>query len=608
MKKNKVKKYIFIVVDIVVIVFSVVLAALLRFEFSIPEYFFDQYTVFFIIIACATVALSVAFDCYSGIWQYFGFSDMIKQLFVAGVTFALLFTIKFTDIFDVSGSITVLYCSIFFVLSCAVRGIPRFHRWFVREASKVSGHKKRVLIAGAGSAGAMLGKHLLDTRGERLYPVGFLDDDKSKHGMRICGIKVLGEIEDAVKFVDELHVDELLIAMPSAGRHDMTAVFEKLSLANLPTKIFRNAVNVEDFNAGVNEKFKEVSIDDLLFREPVHVDTELNRSFIDGKTVLVTGGAGSIGSELCRQVLRNGCAFLVIYDISENEMFKLNEELKINYEGRFVTCMGSIRDAHRTHIVLGKYKPEIVFHAAAHKHVPMMEVNPFEAVKNNIFGTMNVLEHAIIHDVRKFVFISTDKAVNPVNIMGVSKRVCELIINTMSSGQTECVSVRFGNVLGSNGSVIPLFKKQIAEGGPLTLTHRDMTRYFMTIEEAVSLVLSAGASFTGSELFVLDMGEPVRIFDLATTLIRLSGKVPGRDIKIKEVGLRDGEKLFEELRLDSETVKKTDHKKIFSLICTPVDKQKLFAGIEKLEALLEAQNDVAGLKDVLFDMTRVSDV
>ncbi|MFI3324885.1 MAG: nucleoside-diphosphate sugar epimerase/dehydratase [Clostridia bacterium] len=348
----------------------------------------------------------------------------------------------------------------------------------------------------------------------------------------------------------------------------------------------------------------EINIKDLLFRDPIVTDSSLNKEFIKDKIVLVTGGAGSIGSEICRQILKNQAKFLLILDINENGLFDINEELKDEYECKYITLLGSVRDCERLRIIFETYKPELVFHAAAHKHVPMMEINPFEAIKNNVVGTHNLVKQATKSECKKFILISTDKAVNPTNVMGATKRICELIVKGYSNGKTEMVAVRFGNVLGSNGSVIPLFQKQIASGGPVTITDKNMTRYFISISEAVSLVLSAGAFAKGSELFVLDMGQPVNIYDLAINLIKLSGFRPFKDIDIKVTGLRPGEKMFEELNLSSEIVDKTTHEKIFVIQDNGVTKEYICDKINILTKLVQEQKDGDKLREVLFAIVK----
>lgn len=598
------KKIIYIVLDIPIVIISLVGAALLRFDFILPVTYYSYILESIPIAVIFTLFFGLVFGTYNNMLSYFGFTEIFKQFTVSISVGAVFFVIKLMQNVQISGSITVLYCGIFFLFSSAIRGVPRFQRYLLTIHAMQVGDAKKVLVIGAGKAGAMVIKQFAENQEDGFFPIGILDDDKSKHGQKIAGVKVLGSIDQTSSYAKLLNAKEILIAIPSASEEQMMMIFDLVAKANLPTRIFQSAIDIQNYRAGNKNALKEISIEDLLFRDSVEIDNSLNREFIWGKTVIVTGGAGSIGSELCRQILNNEAKFLVIFDINENGLFELNEELKDEFSGKYITCMGSVRDEKRLKFVFEKYKPNIVFHAAAHKHVPMMEINPFEAVKNNIFGTRNVIETAIENKSDKFILISTDKAVNPTNIMGATKRVCELLAQEYSNKDTEMVAVRFGNVLGSNGSVIPLFKKQIAKGGPVTVTHKEMTRYFMTIPEAVSLVLSAGAFAKGSELFVLDMGQPVKIYDLAVNLIRLSGFRPFEDIDIKEVGLRPGEKMFEELKLTSEIVDKTSHKKIFVMKDAGYGTEKNKNGINELLKLVDSQIDEEKLKDTLFEIIK----
>ena len=345
------------------------------------------------------------------------------------------------------------------------------------------------------------------------------------------------------------------------------------------------------------------TIENILFRNSVKSDMTEIKAFISGKVIMVTGGAGSIGSELCRQALEFECELLIIFDIDENALYGIGEELKDKFDGgRYKLCLGSIRDVPRLNEVMKTYKPYMIFHAAAHKHVPMMEENPFEAIKNNVVGTINVINACIQHNIKKFILLSSDKAVRPVSIMGATKRIDELIVKSMSGRGPELAAVRFGNVMGSNGSVVPKFQSQIANGGPVTLTHKNMKRYFMTIQEAVSLVLTAGLFAEGGEIFVLDMGRPVRIRDLAADMIRLAGYEPGVDIKIEITGIRPGEKLYEELFLNDETVDKTSHKKIF--ILKGENAQNFDVQLEKIIDIAKREQDEKLLREVLFDLVK----
>ncbi|MFI3226593.1 MAG: nucleoside-diphosphate sugar epimerase/dehydratase [Clostridia bacterium] len=594
----KIKKYIYMILDIPVIVFSLFFAAALRFDFQIPTHYYEYILNMMPVSIISVTVFGVCFGAYNNILKYFGFSEIFKQLIVSMCMGMVLIVSKFTGLMEVSGSITVMFCGIFFAFSSTIRGVPRFQRYMLSVKGLKEGKNKKVLIIGGGEAGALVTRQFIDAN-EGLFPVGILDDDEKKHGRKIAGVKVLGSIDKTAYYAKVLNVKQVVIAMPSATETQLSKIFDLISSANVKIKLFQTALDIDN-----KKTLKEITIEDLLFRNTVKVDSEINKSFIEKKTVLVTGGVGSIGSELCRQILDNNCEHLIIYDINENGLFDINEEFKTKFKDKYTLCLGCVKDTTQLDIIFDTYKPQIVFHAAAHKHVPMMEINPFEAVKNNVFGTLNVIQKSIENECDKFILISTDKAVNPTNVMGATKRICELLVKAYSNQNTEMVAVRFGNVLGSNGSVIPLFKKQIAAGGPVTITHKDMTRYFMTIPEAVSLVLSAGASAKGSELFVLDMGQPVKIYDLAINLIRLSGLRPFQDINIKEIGIRPGEKMFEELNLSSEVVDKTSHNKIFVMRDDGVDKNEVVISINKLARLVQEQNNEKELREVLFDLIK----
>ena len=461
---------------------------------------------------------------------------------------------------EVSTATIFLYLSLAFYSTVLTRFYKRILGILRNHTQKSTENKKRVMIVGAGEAGIMLitemrkSKHLHD-----YVPVCFIDDDVDKLGRNITGIKIVGTTYDIKKVAKQYNVDEIFITMPSANRNRVKKIVTRCQDSKLPVKILPGIYQLADGQISVSS-LREVEIQDLLGREQVEVDINEIIGYIEGKTVLVTGGGGSIGSELCRQIASHNPKKLIILDIYENNAYDIEQELKRKYPAlNLLTLIASIRDAGKMEDVFKKHLPQIVFHAAAHKHVPLMETSPNEAVKNNVFGTLNVAKFADKYKAETFVQISTDKAVNPTNIMGATKRICEMIIQTIGrhSEHTKFVAVRFGNVLGSNGSVIPLFKKQIAEGGPVTVTHKDIIRYFMTIPEAVSLVLQAGAYAKGGQIFVLDMGEPVKIYDLAYNLIKLSGLEPGKDIEIKCTGLRPGEKLFEERLMDEEGMQKT---------------------------------------------------
>lgn len=445
----------------------------------------------------------------------------------------------------------------------------------------------KAMVVGAGSAGAIVVHELLSTDKITYTPVCLVDDDPGKLHTKLEGVEVVGSTQDIPRIVDEYGIEEILIAMPSALKSQINRIHEVCVSTGRKVKILPGIYQFISGEAMV-EKMRPVQITDLLGREQVKVNLGEILKSIEGRVVLVTGGGGSIGSELCRQIATHKPKQLIIFDIYENNAYDIQQELLRNVPGlNLLVLIGSVRDSRKVENVFAKYRPEIVFNAAAHKHVPLMETSPNEAVKNNVFGTLNVARCADKYGADIFVQISTDKAVNPTNVMGATKRLCEMIVQAIGreSKHTKFVAVRFGNVLGSNGSVIPLFKKQIESGGPVTVTHKDIIRYFMTIPEAVSLILQAAAYAENGQIFVLDMGEPVRIYDLAVNLIRLSGFEPGVDIKIEITGLRPGEKLFEERLMAEEGLQRTSNGLIN--IARPIlfDEANFF---EKLSDLYEA--------------------
>lgn len=595
----KLKKLSYFLIDIACVLISVLGAVMLRFDFQIANSYYGQMLLFGVASMLITSYLGFALGAYSSIFTYFGLNEMIRQFAISILSGFIFLIIKMLDFMNISGSITIIYCILYFAFSCAIKGYTRFEHWILKKVLAKSKDSKRILIIGAGQAGAMVVNQIINGK-ENLFPVGILDDDESKHNKLISGIKIYGSIDNTSYYAKKLDVQEILIVLPSANKDQIKDVFDKVSNCGLPTKIFQSVRDVIKYQEGDRDVIKDISIEDLLFRDAIKAGN--SGELVKNKIVLVTGGAGSIGSELCRQILQGDCKRLIIYDINENALFEINEELKYLYEDKYILKLGSVREADRLGRVFEEFKPQVVFHAAAHKHVPMMEINPFEAVKNNVIGTLNMVELARKNKVKKFILISTDKAVNPTNVMGATKRICELLVKSYSTKETEMVAVRFGNVLGSNGSVIPLFKKQIERGGPVTVTDMNMTRYFMTIPEAVSLVLSAGSFAKGSELFVLDMGKPVKIYDLAINFIRLSGKVPFVDIDVNIIGLRKGEKLYEELVLDNETVTKTKNSKIFVMRDNGIDKERVAKYINILIELVKEENNEEKLKEVLFEM------
>jgi len=494
-------------------------------------------------------------------------------------------------------------CALFIIMVCVIfsrmlaYALYSVYRERVHTPAGVK--KKRLLIVGAGSAAMIMIKDLAGNDNLNYDVVGFIDDDRTKHNAIIYGVSVLGDRYDIQRICKQKEVDEILIAIPSARVSDRREILEICNETDCKTKILPS-IDQMISGADINHQVRDVEIEDLLARDPIELDNSEISGYIEEKTILVTGGGGSIGSELCRQIMKYNPKKLVVLDIYENNAYDLQMELNKLYGAEKIdVVIASVRDKERLEKVFEKYRPYIVFHAAAHKHVPLMEANPSEAIKNNVFGTMNTVQCADKFGAKRFVLISTDKAVNPTNIMGATKRICEMLVQcAQANSKTEFVAVRFGNVLGSNGSVIPLFKKQIAAGGPVTVTHKDITRFFMTIPEATQLVLQAASFAKGGEIFVLDMGEPVRIYDLAKNLIRLSGYKPNEDMRIEICGLRPGEKLYEELLMNEEGLKNTEHNKIFIGKPIDVEKEKLFEMIAGLRGIVET-DDTEGIKQAV---------
>lgn len=586
-----IRKFFLICYDICVVIGSCMLALLIRFDFhvrNIPDNYLNTALDILWIAAIITVICFYWFRLYSSLWSYAGSIELMYICCACFVDAVLLAIYTYWQIgghasYPVPRSFFFLY-GIFLLIFTT---LGRYSYRAVRVVKvKLSGQKddcKNVLIIGAGAAGNALIKEIVTSKYVNMNIVGVIDDDILKKGSYIHGIKVFGDRQMIPELVEILHVHEIIIAIPSAPAKKMKELLETCKETGCELKRLPGMYQLVNGDVSVT-KLKNVDVNDLLGRDPVSVDLASIMDYVSDQVVLVTGGGGSIGSELCRQIASHSPKQLIIVDIYENSAYDIQQELLHSFPGlNLVTLIASVRNTKRMDQIFTDYHPQIVYHAAAHKHVPLMENSPNEAVKNNILGTWKVVQAADKHHVRKFVMISTDKAVNPTNIMGATKRVCEMIIQTYNDrSETEYVAVRFGNVLGSNGSVIPLFQKQIAQGGPVTVTHPDIIRYFMTIPEAVSLVLQAGAYAKGGEIFVLDMGEPVRILDLARNLILLSGHKPGEDIQITFTGLRPGEKLYEEMLMKEEGMQQTANKLIY--IGKPIQFDE--AGfLEQLEAL-----------------------
>jgi len=523
--------------------------------------YFSIYSLEMIIISSLTLLIShhvfaFIYRLYHKSWEYASVGELVT--IVKSVTFSLG-TAAIVQLL-VSGNIYVRVLFITWLLHMCLIGGSRFSWRIVRgRFIKSNVTKKNALIIGAGSAGTMLVRQLLKNNDSKLKPVAFVDDDTAKQRLQIYGVTVLGKTENIPEIVNSKEIDHIIIAIPSLSKHEIQKIYQECSKTKAQTKIMPMIEDIVTGKVSVNQ-FRDVQVEDLLGRDPVELDIQSISKKLSGKTILVTGAGGSIGSEICRQVSKFKPKKILLLGHGENSIYSIDMELRNRYQNEFeiIPIIADIQDRNRIFHVMEEHKPNVVYHAAAHKHVPLMEYNPKEAVKNNVMGTKNVAEAADTFGVGTFVLISSDKAVNPSNVMGSTKRIAEMVIQELDKySQTKFVAVRFGNVLGSRGSVIPLFKKQIQVGGPVTVTHPDMTRYFMTIPEASRLVMQAGALASGGEIFVLDMGEPVKIVDLAKNLIRLSGYTE-EEIGIKYSGIRPGEKMYEELlgknEVDSEAV------------------------------------------------------
>ena len=557
-KNDLFKKILILCIDVALIVISMVFAYIITKE-SAPKTDYASVLIWFL----GNIALVVFVYKCSGLYSIiFSSASIIDALRLCFAIFCILVAnIIYTALSgrDVIGfSTCFVYASFLFLFTGMTRFYKRAFNVGKYYISTNVEKKKRVMVVGAGKSGATLIAEMQSSDKTDFVPVCAIDDDPEKIGKSVCGVKVVGSTYEIKKYAKKYSVNEIHVTMPSVDKRRLSKIIARCNDAGCPVKILPGLYQLADGQVSVSS-MREVDIQDLLGRDPVTVDINEIIGYIEDKTVLVTGGGGSIGSELCRQIASHNPKRLIILDIYENNAYNIDQELKRKLRNLdLVTLIASVRDYGKMKDVFAKYRPQIVFHAAAHKHVPLMETSPNEAVKNNVFGTFNVARCADACGVETFVQISTDKAVNPTNVMGATKRICEMIIQAFGRhSKTKFVAVRFGNVLGSNGSVIPLFKQQIKEGGPVTVTHKDIIRYFMTIPEAVSLVLQAGAYAKGGQIFVLDMGEPVRIYDLAYNLIKLSGFKPDVDIKIECTGLRPGEKLYEERLMDEEGMQKT---------------------------------------------------
>lgn len=585
------RKILLLITDIIFINLSFYLALLIRFEFAIPKGYINLFLKSTLFITVIQIVIFYLLGLYRSLWEYASIEEL-AQIFIAALTVSGLILVTGMLLGDrMPYSVCIISCVLMFMFTGFSRISYRYFRRLKLMKLKLNGNATRVMIVGAGSAGSMLIKELKNNSGLNALPVVVVDDDKSKQGTRINGVPVVSGRERIKELSKKYEIDEIIVAIPSADKKDLADILRISKSTKCKLKTLPGVMGLASGQASVAQ-LRDVNIEDLLGRDEISLDIEEISGYLKDETVLVTGGGGSIGSELCRQIARFKPRKLIVFDIYENNAYDLQNELLYTYKDSLdlEVLIGSCRDRERLREVFEKYRPGVVFHAAAHKHVPLMEGSPTEAIKNNVFGTLNTARRAADNGVKKFILISTDKAVNPTNIMGASKRLAELIVQSMNkTGKTKFAAVRFGNVLGSNGSVIPLFQKQIARGGPVTVTDKEIIRYFMTIPEAAQLVIQAGALAKGGEVFVLDMGEPVKIDDLARDLIRLSGYEPDVDIKIEYTGLRPGEKLYEELLMAEEGLEGTAHKKIFIGKQADMSFKEVIMCIKALENSMESE-------------------
>ncbi len=578
--------------DVAAILIASGMALLLRFEldfFAIDLKYLEAVWAYFPINIITTIAIFYLFKLYHSLWAFAGIMEMQNVVAACVVTsFLQLVGLKLLNL-HVPRSYYFLYGMIFLMLIMMSRFMYRFLR-MLRRKQRLAVEGIRTMVIGAGEAGNMIIKEISTSEHLNLKVACVIDDDPEKRGRYIHGVKVVGDRSQILHYVEAMSIDEIIIAMPAVSKSETKEIIDICKETGCEMRILPGIYQFMTGEVSVS-KLRKVEIEDLLGRDTTSVNLEQIMDYVKNKVILVTGGGGSIGSELCRQIAGHNPKQLIIVDIYENNAYEIQQELKVKYpELNLVVLIASVRNTARMNSIFETYRPQLVYHAAAHKHVPLMEDSPNEAIKNNVFGTWKTVVAADRYNVEKFVLISTDKAVNPTNIMGASKRMCEMIVQTYNKhSDTEFVAVRFGNVLGSNGSVIPLFKRQIEMGGPVTVTHPEVIRYFMTISEAVSLVLEAGAKARGGEIFVLDMGEPVKILDLAKNLIRLSGLMPDEDIKIEFTGLRPGEKLYEELLMDEEGLQHTENKMIHIGKPIELDEIKFFVQLEELKNVVEQE-------------------
>jgi len=602
------RKWFLMLADFIVISMSYLFAwFILMRRISLTEHIETMMLSYLCFIAIFFVSFLI-FGMYESLWRYAEAYEFIKCTF-ATIAASIVFVLATWVWFQPPHVPTRIPLTVYFLSSMMagmgtlfLRMSYRAYRT-TRTSRKTTSRMKRVMVVGAGETGNAVIQDLYRDPDRRYDVACVVDDNPDKHGRKIQRIKVIGTTKDIPRIVERYDIDVIILAIPSAANKDKRRISNICAKTKCQLKKIPDLFDFVTDTRSVISQIQDVSVEDLLGRDVIDLRVGKSKSLV-GKTILVTGAGGSIGSELCRQIVAQGAQRLVMIDISENGLYDIQQELLRKYRDKLSLHaeVASVRDEAKLDLIFETYRPDIVYHAAAHKHVPLMESAPEEAVKNNIFGTLNTARCADKYKARRFVMISTDKAVNPTNVMGATKRACEMIVQSMNQiSKTDFVTVRFGNVLGSNGSVIPLFKAQIAAGGPVTVTHKDIIRYFMTIPEAVSLVMTAGEMAKGGEIFVLDMGEPVKIVDLAETLIRMSGYEPYQDIEIVFTGIRPGEKLFEELLMNEEGIQKTANQKIFIGAPIDVSPEYLFGFLRNMKTTAE-KNETIAIVEQLRDL------
>lgn len=607
LKTSRARMILLFLVDIVTIIFDAYISLIIRFKVDnvyynqVPGEYMTSLNSYIIINVVTTLVIFLVLNLYNRVWSY---ASLHEAALVVGAsilsTAFQAFGMSFLYL-PIPRSFHIFYFFFLTMTTLATRFSYRILHGLKRGMERSGKRPVNTMVIGAGEAGNIIITEMKTSRHLNRNVVCVIDDNPSKKGKYIRGVRIVGDRTQIIECAKKYNVDEIIVAMPSANAKDTRDILRICNETECKLKVLPGVYQLINEEVSVS-KLREVSIEDLLGRDTVKIDIDSIAGYVRNKVVLVTGGGGSIGSELCRQVAAHSPRMLIIFDIYENNAYDIQQELKKKYPAlKLEVLIGSVRNTSRIESVMDLYRPDVVYHAAAHKHVPLMEDSPNEAIKNNVFGTYKTARAADKYGVKKFVLISTDKAVNPTNIMGASKRLCEMIIQTFSRySNTEFVAVRFGNVLGSNGSVIPLFKKQMAEGGPVTVTHPDIIRYFMTIPEAVSLVMEAGALARGGEIFVLDMGEPVKIADLAKNLIRLSGYTLGVDMDIVYTGLRPGEKLYEEILTKEEGLQKTANNLIY--IGKPLEFNEVHF-LSQLKILEEAAaNESRDVKEIVSNI------